>query len=369
MNEEQDSAASAEERATAATEAEESTVLIPPPRKRRRWWPWVVAIIVLLVLAALAYGGWRGWQWYQQDTQTRHAHLQKLEHAVQQAQSQTRNLQQHLQTAAKASDQARSQTARLQTRVDTLQQRLETLQNTVDGGRRGVQLAIVQQLLLLANDEVQVEHNPTAAGQALAAADRHLAALQDPRLFEVRKAVAQERSALSKVAQPDIDGAAIAISQMMGELASLPFRAAPHALPQKKAQTDDNNQNAWARGWSRVTQSLKALFHVHHHDKPVQPLLSHEQRQLVGAVFALRLDGARTALIRRNTPLYRTQIQAADQWLQRYYRQDAPSVKALHEQLTQLAQLDLSPQLPDITQSLELLRKQQNGTRQPPRQP
>lgn len=378
MNEEKDPAATPEDAApapaaestTVETLAPNLTAAPPPettpeppadPRRNRRLWPSLVAIIILLLLAAAAYGGWCGWQWYQHATQARQAHLQTLEHSITAARSQTHTLQQQLEGATQAAAQAHDLAGTLKKQLKGVQSRLHTLQQTVDGGRRGVQMAIVEQLLLQANDAAQVTHNSGTAAVALAAADRRLAALQDPRLFKLREALAEERSALAKVQEPDIDGTAIAISQMMGKLRQLPFRTAPHSLPQNPADAKDNAGSAWARGWDRITQSLKALFHVHHHNKEIQPLLSDAQRQLVGAVLALRLDGARAALIRRNTPLYQNQIESADHWLQRYYRKDSPAVNAMHKTLLKLAGIELSPPLPDISASLVLLRKQQQA--------
>ena len=86
------------------------------------------------------------------------------------------------------------------------------------------------------------------------------------------------------------------------------------------------------------------------------PMLSAEQETLVVQVLALKLEGARVALLRGDTTSFRDLCESASHWLDTYFQGDDPGVAAAHAELERLQPLDLSPPLPDISRSLGLLR-------------
>lgn len=334
-----------------------------PPRRRRRARGALVLIVVLLVLAGAAgAGGWYGWQWYQVQEQARAARQQALAQGLAGTRGDVAALAQRLTRAEAEKQAAQDKVQALQTHVEALQQRLDALSQMLEGGRRGVQIALVEQLLLTANEAVQVGRAPQAAERALAAADERLAALHDPRFFGVRQAIADERDALAAVRLPDVAGTAIAIGKLLDGVAQLPLRGTPkplHTPPPGVA--DGSGQTAWSRGWARVVAGLGALFLVQHRDHGIAPLLPPAEQRLVGAVLALRLDTARAALVQRNAAVYRSALESAGDWLTRYYQPQAPGVQAMAQRLHDLAGVDVAPALPDLSASLVLLRKQQDA--------
>ncbi|TAM12568.1 MAG: hypothetical protein EPN72_14165 [Nevskiaceae bacterium] len=324
--------------------------------RRGTWLAAIAVLVVLALLAVIGVGGWYGWQWYQAQEQARGAQQQ----ALAATRTAVAELDRRLAQADGKEQSTQDGVKALQAQVDVLQQKLDTVGQALDGGRRGVQVALVEQLLMTANEAVQVGRAPQAAQRALAAADARLAALHDPRFFAVRQAIADEREALSAVAQPDVAGTAIAIGRLLDTVAELPLRGTPEALPAPQTVvTDDVGQSAWARGWSRLVAGLGALLRVQHHDHGVEPLLSPAEHAVVGAVLALRLDTARAALVQGDAAVYRSTLKAAGDWLARYYRPQDPAVSTMAQQLRELAGVDVAPVLPDISASLVLLRKQQ----------
>jgi uroporphyrin-3 C-methyltransferase len=98
------------------------------------------------------------------------------------------------------------------------------------------------------------------------------------------------------------------------------------------------------------------LFTVRRTEQPVARLLPPEQQALLGEVLALRLEAARGALLRADTPAFRDALKSAEAWLDEYYRSDDPGVLAAQADLEKLEALDLDPALPDLSRSLRLLR-------------
>jgi len=112
----------------------------------------------------------------------------------------------------------------------------------------------------------------------------------------------------------------------------------------------------YQRLWASVRTALSNLFTVRRDDGPSPRLLSAEQEALVVQVLALKLEGARVALLRNDTVSFRDLIESSSNWLDAYFRDDDPGVVAAKAELLRLRPLELNPPLPDISRSLNLLR-------------
>ena len=91
-------------------------------------------------------------------------------------------------------------------------------------------------------------------------------------------------------------------------------------------------------------------------EKTEVPLLSPEQAFFLRENLKLRLLGARLALLARDQTSFKTDLDAASEWLQRYYDTGDRPVAAALTTVTQLAQSQLSIELPDISASLDAAR-------------
>jgi uroporphyrin-3 C-methyltransferase len=205
---------------------------------------------------------------------------------------------------------------------------------------------------------VQLAHDAPGAGAALQLAEQRLSALAEPRLFEIRKAVADERAALLAVPVADRASAALNLSGLIARADNLPLRQHP-LLKEPPAATaaPQNFQDGWAaRGWASLRELFAHVFIVQRTDKPVDRLLPPEQEMLVKQLLALKLESARAALLLGDTASFRSALESATQWLGDYYRPEDPTVSAARAELERLHGLDLDPPLPDLSRSVGLLR-------------
>ncbi len=344
-------------------------------RRRRRPWLWLL-LLVVLVLLALAGGvvryGWpprlSGQQAQQtQKMQQMQQQFQALHNEVAKAQDAVQSLRHDLATATasvdsnhKAVDSNHKAISTLDQNAKGLQDSVGHLRNQISGGSQSVQLGAVERLLLMANDEIQLARDPVTADHALAAADRRLATLDSPRLFALRQVIAQERAVLKAVDEPDLAATALTLTQLIEQIPQLPLRTQPYAIKQELPDpTADHTQSqgGFARSWQNIGIALRSLFHLRRTDRPIEPMLTQAQATLAGQILSLRLDTARTALVQRNTQIYRSALDSAQHGLKLYYRVDAPSVQGQLDQLTKLSTLELNPPLPDISYSVGLLRE------------
>jgi uncharacterized protein HemX len=336
---------------------------LPPSPPRRSAWRGLIAW--LLVLAALGAGGWYGWQWLQRDLALRAERDAQIDRLI----DESRQLRAQVDRLAKVQDAQSAADGRIAGDVAALNARVEEtaaaaarIAETIQGGRMRVQLSAIEQVLLMANDRALLARDAAGAADALAQADARIAALNEPRLFPVREAIAKERAALATVPRLDITAAALSLSSLVEGLPRLPLQGQlPGRLEASTQLSSPPPEGSWwSRLWVSLRQALRAVFIVRR-DEGVSRLLPPEQQTLVIHIGLLKLEGARLALMRGNTAAFREMCAAASGWLRDYFDPEAPGVGAAKQELERLKALDLAPVLPDISGSLELLRKQMSA--------
>lgn len=329
---------------------------VPPARRGGFWGGLLWALVVLAIIAGAGFELYRRGKPMLDERDQR---IAALEQALSRSATNTESLRARTSDLLAAQQRAAGDVARFAERLDAQDQTVGMLREEVGGGRVRVQFAVIEQLLMLASDRLQLGREIPATIVALEAADARLAALKDPRLFAVREAIAQERAALQAVPAVDEVGAALMLSGLIDRAPRLPLSAqapthftavapAPAALPE--------NAGAWTRAWAAIRQAVSSAFTIRRADGPSPQLLGEEQSALVRQMLALKLEAARLALLQRNATSLREICASASRWLDDYFRADDPAVIAAHADLQRLQALQLSPPLPDISRSLQLLR-------------
>jgi uroporphyrin-3 C-methyltransferase len=326
--------------------------------------PW---LLVLLLLAALGGGSWLGYQQWQLTRQThasQQALFERLSSELQTLRAQAGQLATRVDDSVLAQQRVTEESASLRTRVDQTGEALSQLGATVQGGRGRIQLGAVEQVLLMANDRALLAHDAAGAAAALAQADERLAALKDPLLFKVREAIAHERAALLAMPAVDVTAVALSLSGLAQRLPQLPLRArAAHYEAEARNVEPPGEASTWPlRLWRSLKQALHAVFIIRHNETTVARLLPPEEEALVVQLAQLKLEGAKLALLRGETATFRDFCASVNEWLGLYFRADDAGVHAAQAELGRLRGLELSPQLPDISGSLKLLRAQLAAT-------
>lgn len=221
-------------------------------------------------------------------------------------------------------------------------------------------MAAVEQLLLAANDRLQLAGDVRAARLALEEADRRLSLMDDPALIPVRQALSAERSALASVPEADVAGPVLRIGELIRQVPDWPLRArAPSRYAE--ASTDDvvdAEANTAQRLWASIKQAVAGMFTVRRDETSFPRLLPPGEEELVVQAMALKLEGTRLAVLAGDATAVRAMSESAQQWLVAYYN---PSDARIAEAMSQLSALREAvtgvPARPDISGSLARLRE------------
>jgi uroporphyrin-3 C-methyltransferase len=117
----------------------------------------------------------------------------------------------------------------------------------------------------------------------------------------------------------------------------------------------------FTRGWNRFLGTLKEVVVIRRMDEPVKPLLSPDQSAWARLNLQLMLEEAEMAVLRGNQPLYERALNKAITTINDWYDGTNPAIRGLNETLTELAERNVDPELPDISQSLNLLKERLAG--------
>ena len=324
-----------------------------PPRPAPRW----SHVAILALLLALAAAALAGWQWFDSRRS-----FGLLEHEVAKRLGEVDALSRNTHAlAAQSRDTMGDVSARLgqlEARMfETQNQRLalESLYRDLSRSRDEWTLAEVEQVLLIANQQLQLAGNVKAALIALETADARLAHMDRPQLTVLRRVINRDMERLKAAPYVDVVGMALRLDNVMNQVDTLPL-----AMEQRPArpvpEPESTGAGFWQRLWSEGKRDLRDLIRFQNVEKPEVPLLSPDQAFFLRENLKFRLLGARLSLLAHDEASFKSDLKAALEWLARYYDGANKTVATAQSTLRQLLQSDIGGHTPDISASLDAAR-------------
>jgi uroporphyrin-III C-methyltransferase len=247
----------------------------------------------------------------------------------------------------------------------TLKTALEQMQNDFGRGRTDWIVAETEQLMLIANQRLQLAHDVDAALAALKAADRQLETLSDPRFLPARKKLAAEITQLSALEKTDIPGIALRLGSLAETIDGLPLQqqyahknivASTDSADAMSAADDQKESDIWGEA-RRMWHDMLSVVRIRTDGPLPKPLLPPEQQYFLRENLRLLLLTAQRAVLQADASLYAQNLKNADLWVSEYFDIGAQSIIAMRQELQQLQNARIMAPLPDITGSLEILRQ------------
>ncbi|MGZ5072592.1 MAG: uroporphyrinogen-III C-methyltransferase [Usitatibacter sp.] len=260
-----------------------------------------------------------------------------------------------LQAALKDS-QARI--AELEARAaDTQEQRvaLEEMYRELSRSADDRLLSEVEQLLVLASQQLQLAGNVRGALVALQAADQRLTRAEKLAATPLRRAITQDMDRLKAVPQVDTVGLSVKIDGLIAQADSLPLIIAETmpAVRVARVRTDDQGLTRAARDF---WEEMKGLVRIRDLETPEAALLTPAQSYFLRENLKLRLLAARVSLLARDESSFRDDIRATQGWIGKYFDTRARQTGVALATLKQIAETPVAIGVPDINTSLAAVR-------------
>ena len=232
---------------------------------------------------------------------------------------------------------------------------LEALYRELAPSRDELALNEVEQVLLLASQQLAIARNVQAALAAMQLADAKLARIDRPQLVPLRRALARDIDKLKSVPYVDVSGMSLKLDQALATIDTLPL-AKDERLPAPAVVPPPGDEPEWRKFLREAWTEVKGLVRVEVADRPAAPLVPPPQQYFLRENLRLRLLTARIALLSHDDNGFKVDVTAANAWLKQYFDTRTKSVQALSATLTQLAATPMATELPDLSPSLTAVR-------------
>jgi len=308
-----------------------------------------VKLGTIAIVLAILFGG--GLTLHSQQQQ---AQYQAQIKALQTELTQTRaSIDQKLADAKQqAVEHANQVTHRAEVVLTQQQKTIESLQVAVADmkGRRPNDwlLAEADYLVKLAGRKLFLEHDVESATQLMESADQRIAALNDPSLTPLRKAMANDITKLKTIPLLDRDGLVLRLISLQQQVDHLPLANAilPQAAQQEQ-QTVSEDINNWQQNLMTSLKDFADNFITFRtRDGNVVPLLSPEQHFYLQENLKAKLETAIKAVYAENQEMYTTALSTAAQWSGLFFNLDDSQVTAFSGTLEQLGKQKVQVEYP-----------------------
>ncbi|MBU1214858.1 MAG: uroporphyrinogen-III C-methyltransferase [Gammaproteobacteria bacterium] len=234
---------------------------------------------------------------------------------------------------------------------------LDALYQDISSNRDVGVLADVEQVLLVADQQLHLSANVKAALIALQNADSRLQRVDRPGLAELRKRIARDIEHLRALPEVDLPELGKQIEGLIAAVDKLPL--AQDVRPPSRARVaaaETADGNIWQRFWHELWQELRQLIRIEDTHQQELPLLSPEQSFFLRENVKLRLLTAKLALLTHDQTGFRRELKTVQAWLNRYCDNTARDTQQALQGVEKLAAAAIAVDLPDISPTLDAVR-------------
>ncbi|MFZ6753341.1 uroporphyrinogen-III C-methyltransferase [Undibacterium sp. Dicai25W] len=283
-----------------------------------------------------------------------------------------------------------------QSEAQSQQLALEQLYQDLSKNRDEWALAEIEQVLSTASQQLQLAGNVPGALIALQNADSRLAKSDKPQFITIRRAIAKDIEKLKALPSLDLPGIALRLDSVIAQVDRMPLwvdeksvvTATPPKAPLrvlsksqnahgsdktdksgKSAKSVANSdedvgdvtwsmrmQDAWQSFSSEMWGEVKQLVRIRNVETPDALLLTPTQSYFARENLKLRLLNARLALLSRNETVFRSDINAAQDAVAKYFDTRAKQTQTVQALLVQVQGSNLSIEMPSLSESLNAVR-------------
>lgn len=234
---------------------------------------------------------------------------------------------------------------------------LEALYQELSRGRDESALAEVEQMLLIAGQQLQLSANVKAALIAMQQADEYLKRLDRASLNGLRKAIGRDMDRLRVLPNVDVPGINLRLDNLIAAVDTLPLAQDIRIAQETVAAAPvAPAASGWQKLLHEIWEDARHLVRIENMQKRELPLLSPTQTFFLRENLKLRLLSAHLALLARDETSFRHDLHAAQEWVARYFDAKSREGALALATLQKLRESSINIELPDISATLEAVR-------------
>jgi uroporphyrin-3 C-methyltransferase len=215
-------------------------------------------------------------------------------------------------------------------------------------------------LLGIANQKLQLESDVSAAVAMIEAADAALLNSGSNRVFAVRQAIANNLTSLRSVDIFDRQGVYLRIGALIEEVENIDLVNSMRENFENNSTNDSTLVQPTPTSNELITSSLDFLSTVfvwRQWDQTPNTILASEQGEFIKQNLKLMLEQSQLALLMKDQVVYAKTLKKSSDWLERYAVMDSTAGRLIAGELVILSSTNINPVLPEISESLALIRQ------------
>ena len=321
-----------------------------------RGFPWFGIFNLLLILGIVAAAGYY-WQMQQKAELKKANTITALQQqlANKADDSQFQQLQQRLSPLESGIGNSVNQISELQLQQQALEDATVKLYELFGRDESGWQLAEVEYLMRVAQHKLILENDFEGAAITLQAASDKIAAIADPGLLPVRVQISDEIAILKTRSRPDLVGMTLVLAQLSRQIKAL----SPGYLPRTEAsQSEVEMQDAPPLDQTigeRVLSFISSQVSVKKDES--QPTRTEALVIDIEQTLEDNLKLTRWTVLERDNFQFQRLMEENLRLFKQYYNLDNAANYDFYSQLAELQKATVKPEKPDISGSLELLKR------------
>jgi uroporphyrin-3 C-methyltransferase len=234
---------------------------------------------------------------------------------------------------------------------------LETLYQDLSSSRDQMLLAEVEQLLLIAGQQLQLASNVKAALIAMQQADSRLLRADRAALSGLRKVIGSDMNKLRALPNVDATGINTRLDSLIALVSAMPLAQDAHGVVPAAPAAAQPAAGTWQKLLQEIWQEARHLVRIENTQKSELPLLSPTQTFFLRENLKMRLLSARLALLSRDETSFKRDIKTSQEWVKLYFDVKSTEGAQMVSTLQKLNASSISIDLPDISGSLEAVRR------------
>lgn len=254
-----------------------------------------------------------------------------------------------------------TQIAQNQTEDKILHEHIAQLQNFIEqkfsANDNTIMLANVNQLILLAQYNLNYFHDTNNALSALMLADKQLSTIISPdsRLENFRQLLTQSLTQLKVLPHDDLSTNLSQLQTLKMKITQLPLPTNNPVITNPNVAANNSTENKWLAVLQNSLKSFRQLIVIRRWNKPIEPLLPEREQQFLQHNLLLLSQQAQWALIHHEATIYQSSLQEILETVQNHFASNSPITQSVLQSIRQLKQVDLQTPPLDLNPLIEAI--------------